>query len=525
MRRPVAVLTVALSLMAAPLAVPAHADDTVTVVADRPQQFVYADGGLWVSARVDGTADVRSLLVRFLRAGTDEAVASYPMDRQPSGLWRSHLKAMPPAGWMDAEFVVTGAAGHETSQKIANYAHVLRHTMLAGLPVSPVVVWKGQKDVRISGTAYERVASGGGLLVSGARVVLEQGTKQVAEATTSGDGRFAFTVPAPGRDGSSYTVDFPSQGDFQAYTRSVSLQLERHAARIRLDRPVVAQPVASGTRVKVSGSFEVQSAAGAWVPGGYGQKVRLDGVLVDVSEGRFSGTAVLSARTPLSAYFSGDDDYLPASAQLNLDVRDRTSLRAGNTPERIVARGGRVALEGFLERGVDGLSGQRVDLEFSADGKRWASIGHGTTGQYGYVKVSAVAAKDGRWRLRFPGEKNSLFPAVGPFRYVDVRNPVKVESFNASPEPVRKGKAITVRGRVLHQVGGKWKPVGRSTQMEVVFRSAKPGGQTAFAFGVGRDGWFTLKVPARADGTWFAHIPGNRDDVEFWSAGDYVDVR
>ncbi|MEV0584181.1 hypothetical protein [Nonomuraea sp. NPDC050310] len=116
--------------------------------------------------------------------------------------------------------------------------------------------------------------------------------------------------------------------------------------------------------------------------------------------------------------------------------------------------------------------------------------------------------------------------ATGTFSYA-ARSHTKFGSLNASPEPVRKGRKLTVTGSLLatnaagtgygHLNGARvnilFKPVGKTTwtTMATVTTSGK--------------GVFARSFTASKDGNWKAVYAGATGYVAAGSAADYVDVR
>ncbi|WP_143118425.1 MULTISPECIES: hypothetical protein [Actinomadura] len=102
-----------------------------------------------------------------------------------------------------------------------------------------------------------------------------------------------------------------------------------------------------------------------------------------------------------------------------------------------------------------------------------------------------------------------------------------IQSANAAPEPVRKGRAITVSGRLkrvdnigLGYTSYSGKPI------RVYFRPK--GAKTWTYMGAtktAKDGRFRKAFKAKRDGTWRAYFPGTSNFDRQKSRDDYVDVR
>ena len=99
------------------------------------------------------------------------------------------------------------------------------------------------------------------------------------------------------------------------------------------------------------------------------------------------------------------------------------------------------------------------------------------------------------------------------------------KSFNAAPEPARRGSAITVAGRLLvaDWSYGRYIPyAGRRVAVE--FRS--PSGSYALVKAVTTDasGWVRTTVPADVTGTWRLRYGGNTIAAPAATVGDAVQV-
>ncbi len=100
-------------------------------------------------------------------------------------------------------------------------------------------------------------------------------------------------------------------------------------------------------------------------------------------------------------------------------------------------------------------------------------------------------------------------------------------SVNASPEPVTKGKTITVTGKLARANWDRYVYAGYTNQsVRLQFR---PKGITAYTTvkTVTSDGTGNLKATttARADGYWRWNFAGTSTTPAVAAAGDYVDVR
>jgi hypothetical protein len=133
----------------------------------------------------------------------------------------------------------------------------------------------------------------------------------------------------------------------------------------------------------------------------------------------------------------------------------------------------------------------------------------------------------------YPGSgPNNFFPTAS---FTAVRSTGKhpclkldttaVTGFNASPEPVRKGAAITVSGTLKRKSGSAWKALPE--QKVSIFFQARGSRKRVYAGYDATDakGRFTKRFTARQDGTWSAVFTGTTALRTSQSGGDHVDVR
>ncbi|MFJ9638685.1 DUF5707 domain-containing protein [Streptomyces sp. NPDC101178] len=109
---------------------------------------------------------------------------------------------------------------------------------------------------------------------------------------------------------------------------------------------------------------------------------------------------------------------------------------------------------------------------------------------------------------------------------------VGVQSFtqltvNASPEPVKKGKIITVTGKLTRanwDTGTYKGYVNQSVQLQFKKKGAKSY-TTLRTVKTGSNGILKTTVKATVDGTWRYSFTGKSNTAAVASAGDYVDVK
>ncbi|MFE6984465.1 HtaA domain-containing protein [Streptomyces griseus] len=165
-----------------------------------------------------------------------------------------------------------------------------------------------------------------------------------------------------------------------------------------------------------------------------------------------------------------------------------------------------------------------VLIEFrSKGGKTWSRTATVTTNSKGAVSASVTAVKDGTWRARFAGTADRA-AAVSSLDSVDVKLRTAVSGFNASPEPVRKGRTITVKG-TLRSLDGTWKNTSGQS-VSILFKADGSSKWSKLAtVKTNSKGVFSKGFTAKKDGTWKAQFTATSSRLGTTSSGDRVDVR
>jgi hypothetical protein len=120
----------------------------------------------------------------------------------------------------------------------------------------------------------------------------------------------------------------------------------------------------------------------------------------------------------------------------------------------------------------------------------------------------------------------SVYERTFAYSFV-VRRATAISSFNASPEPVAKGKPITIKGllRSANWDQEKYLPL-RYASVRVQFkRAGTTTWSTVKTVKSSSTGWVSTTVTASYDGTWRLNYGGGSAFGSRVSGGDYVDVR
>jgi hypothetical protein len=233
---------------------------------------------------------------------------------------------------------------------------------------------------------------------------------------------------------------------------------------------------------------------------------------------------------------SGDTYAASAAATETFNAYWHTEIVGADATPEPVGQGSTVTMRSQVvrpdtsgSRGV--IAGVPVVLQFSSDGTNWRQVRTGTTDTEGRSALSVVADRDGYWRTVYAGGASGNASAYTPDMsatsgtdYVDVKYATRMGTFNASPEPVVKGKPITVKGR-LDRLIGTWQPAAANAAITIYF---KPTGATTWtsmaALKTTSTGTFSKQFTASKDGYWMAKYNGSSTYLGIEGPADYVDV-
>ncbi|MFI6142059.1 HtaA domain-containing protein [Streptomyces griseus] len=165
-----------------------------------------------------------------------------------------------------------------------------------------------------------------------------------------------------------------------------------------------------------------------------------------------------------------------------------------------------------------------VVIEFRAKGgKTWSRATTVSTSGKGIASASVTAVKDGTWRARYAGTADRA-AAVSTSDNVDVKLRTAISGFNASPEPVRKGRTITVKG-TLRSLDGTWKNTSGQSVTILFKADGSSKWSTLATVRTNGKGVFSKGFTAKKDGTWKAQFKATSSRLGTTGAGDRVDVR
>ncbi|MFI6814981.1 hypothetical protein ACIBG7_21435 [Nonomuraea sp. NPDC050328] len=238
------------------------------------------------------------------------------------------------------------------------------------------------------------------------------------------------------------------------------------------------------------------------------------------------------------AEFLGND-----KANGSVSDSDGVSVGQADSPSRLsfdaypepVDKGDELNFKGTLQvlggHGWDGRSGYRVSIQFRADGSRhWEHVTSAVTGRHGRYGADATAVTSGWWRAVFAGA-HGVDGSTSSGDWVRVERPTpppppdklssSLVSFNAYPEPVKRGKWLHFKGRLLVNDGG-WE--GYEAQVGL-YKWSKGKWRFVKTTWSNDNGYLHTKVKASTSGYWKFYFRGDSDAKADSSRKDYVKVK
>ncbi|MFG2020829.1 hypothetical protein [Actinomadura geliboluensis] len=521
---------------AAALAVPllllpgtGHADTTSALLT---LQFDNAAKDRVVKLKVDARSPsgVASVQARMSYKGGSYATVDLVRTEgtDENGVWtaefRPDIDARPGVNWVD---VVTTMADGVTITRNSTFDDCYL-TSVRNLTVTPDVIDADHSEVTLRGSVeFVKYSGATRQPAPGATV---QGPR--SKTATGDDGRFELTYS--GSTEASVSVYAPEYlcGAFS----SVPLTVKKLPVELRADfapgmvvaagaqMAVVGKALREGTDVPVGGIWvSAGSMDGSAVPTGW-VKTAADGTFrMPFTAGRTAGTYGPVYVTPQeNAFFAGAGALVGA-----YDIQNVSKLSGFNPGPEPFPYGDRMKAAGRLtiEPAPAATTKLPVYLEYSADGKWYRIMGKQTLTQPGDFSFSSdnPITQDGYWRVRYQGDALNA-GLISWADYIDVKYRTYMASFNASPEPVSKGKTITVKGRLY-----RYRPassVAPGAKISVYFKAS---GTSTWKWmadtKTGSDGWFKKTFTASKDGTWMAKYAGSGTYIASNAPTDYVDVR
>ncbi|HEU5026362.1 MAG TPA: hypothetical protein VFV01_15700 [Spirillospora sp.] len=348
------------------------------------------------------------------------------------------------------------------------------------------------------------------------------------ETRTNVDGTYEMTVT-----GAPTMVKVPRQGTLCGNSQPAGYEVAMQATETS-GRVVSVQPTADGATVSVH-ALVLRHGSGGLVPA---EGVAVTPVIDNGTSPEFTpawartgadGTVDLTFPAPYSGRLSlraSDTFFLTGgSADLGqLDIWKTARIGDLAVSPRPVGYGAPLKVSGLLSGDWGPMAAKPLLLEFSADGRTWTRIGTATSTATGAFSFGTTATKkDGYWRARYAGD--ALYkPAVSASAYVDVRYGTSIAGFNASPEPVKKGKTLTVKGQLFRFMDKKLPGPNAPVSIYFQAKGSSKWSQVAVVK-TASTGWFSKTFKASQDGTWMASYNGSAGYLASNKPTDYVDVQ
>jgi hypothetical protein len=432
-------------------------------------------------------------------------------------------------------------------------------TRFSEFAITPTVVDVDNPTVTYTGRLVYTAADGTEQGLPDVPVCLRKDAFCIGYTNTDADGRFTAPVKLgtigeyPMMVEGNAAARYQGNRNYNYATATPGMYLHVHALKTRMSIGFDPAPSVVGDTVNVTGALERVTPDGGWT-GAPGQSVKIfyrpNGVPAEtqVAQGvtAADGTYSVPVTVPGEGFWHAENTYafmrepsslgwgngafLGTRADSALVIANhRTTITGFNASPEPVGKGATISASGRVLRfRADGSTEPGTGspfLQFSADGKKWMTVYGVDPDANGYFKITTPAVRDGYWRVdttEMPGYGE--LPATSGADYVDVRYRTAISSFNASPEPITKGRRLTVAG-TLKRDTTSWKAF--SGQSVKIYFAAK--GTTTWTYeGTAKTsstGHFSHTFTAAKDGTWRATYAGSTTYLAVTGSGDYVDVR
>ncbi|MBC6468451.1 hypothetical protein [Actinomadura alba] len=475
------------------------------------------------------------------------------------GVWRTAQPVTLEMGVIHVDVDATDASGATVTRKAAGIIDRLGETRFSEFTFSPSTVDIDHDTVTYAGRLVFEDRDGNEHGIPDARLCLALNSACADYTTTDPDGRFSSPVRLYVRpDHRTNMVDSDASAAYHgarlyrpAESPRSRLKVLRQETRVSMS--LSSRPEIIGDTVQVTGRLERKTAEGQWTGVSnqdvdiytYDSQTGYHGPVETArtgSDGSYSQPVLVPQATQWMVYFRPEyltwdsrwvfGPYLPSSQGLGEVIysHHRTSIRGFKISPNPVGKGAQITGSGLLTiQDTTGaevpLANGRVELHFSRDRKNWSVAAEGRSGAKGQVSLRATAGSSGYWRLNYlPDYGDRDLGFVSASVYATVKYRTTISSFNAAPEPVRKGATITVGGTLKRYVSswGSWSG-------QWVYLYFQPRGSSTWTYmavaKTDRYGKFRKGFKASRDGTWMAKYKGGTSYLPGSSAGDYVDVR
>ncbi|KOG08141.1 hypothetical protein ADK35_42210 [Streptomyces viridochromogenes] len=452
------------------------------------------------------------------------------------GIWASQPVHLDSLGDYTIDIEATNTAGETTVQKNAGTLRYQKQPVISGFAVTPTEPDIEHRTVTATGDMVLRDPSTRETVpLPGATVDLTFDQNEDRTAVTDDAGHFsaAHEVVEGGWTFAQYNGDL-------GFATSPWIDVRPKAAPTRFVLDKSSFHVTAGDKVNVTGTLQYQSGT-EWKP--------LSGIPLEMdykdcttcnpvesttdASGRFS-----FVRSPYGSKVVYEVGFPPypynafiqrtATADVTVAVTATTRFTEFTARQDKYAR---LEITGSLDViGRDTSDQISVDIQYSANGTSgWATKKTVRT-SFGsqFIVERLPGYTDGYWRLRYAGSTTKDIKGTVSKSLRKTRALTRIKDANASPEPVYKGRTITVKGVLQERAVGSstWKAYG-GRKVQLLFR---PKGKSTWylmaTVTTKTNGSFSKGFTAKEDGTWVpVHL--YPDGKHFVGDGreDYVDVR
>ncbi|KAB1978730.1 hypothetical protein F8144_38650 [Streptomyces triticiradicis] len=507
----------------------------------------HSDQADWsvLDVRLNYSGSIDRITARLRPAGSDASTAPVAtitdftykyFTSSWDGTWASGPIHLDTLGDYTVDIEATDSSGGTTVRQDAGTLHYEKQPVFTGYSVTPTQPDIEHRTVTATGDMAVRDPSTRETVpLPGATVDLTFDGNDKATAVTDGAGH--FSVSHETTDGGWTFAEY--RGDL-GYAGSSWITVSPKAAPTRFVLDKSSFHVTANDKFTVTGTLQYQSGDG-WKP--------LSGIPLQMdykncttcnpsdsttdADGRFSFSEY--AYGSKEVYEVGFQPY-PYNAFIQRTATADVTVAATATPKfrEFTARQdeyARMDVTGIVDLvGREGNDRIAVDIQYSPNGRTGWSTRKTVQTSNGsqFIVENLPGYADGYWRLHYAGSttkdiKGGVSTSLRRYRAL-----TRIKDANASPEPVTKGRTITVKGVLQERAAGSatWKAYG-ARKVQILFRPK--GKKTWYLMSTvttKSNGSFSKGFRAQQDGTWVP-VFLYPDSKHFVGEGaeDYVDVR
>ncbi|MDX6364461.1 MAG: hypothetical protein QOC85_3471 [Streptomyces sp.] len=473
-------------------------------------------------------------------AGTDAPVATVGGFTEKywistwEGIWASQPVHLETLGDYTIDIEVTDSSGDTTVQKNAGTLRYREQPVITDFAVTPTEPTIEDKTVAVGGDLVVRDPS------TRKTVPLPDATvdlklDQNGETTAVTDDKGHFSLSRELKQGGWVWAEYHGE---LGYASVPWVMVTPRAAPTRFVLDQKSFHPTAGDRITVSGTLEYQSGT-EWKP--------LPGIPLEMDHKGSSTSSPIEATTDADGRFSFvaspyqktvyEVAFTPypynawiqrtATADVAVAVTATTKFKEFTAS---LDKNAELSVSGILAViGDDHSERVEVAVQYSPDGRTgWKTQKTVKTGFDEQFYTDLPGYTDGYWRLSYAGSTSKDVKGTASDALRRNRSLTRIKGANASPEPVRKGRTITVKGVLQDRKPGasSWQAYG-GKKVQILFR---PKGKKTWylmtTVTAKANGSFSKGLTAQQDGTWVP-VFLEPDSKHFVGSGseDYVDVR